>query len=218
MIVVVDLTIPASSFMFPDTLPEHPAVELELVELVPTGEHPVPYCWVAGSDRSVAAFAEAVETTEKVATMEPLDRGDSKVLYRIEWRESPCPLLGALRTHEILVDRAVGAADGWDLRLQCPDHQTLSTFREDCLAHGVDLTVERVFRPSAADDSEPLGLTPEQREALLLAQREDYFEVPRGITLEELGTMLGISRQAVSNRLRRGTSQLVDRLVDRTPE
>lgn len=214
MIVVADLTVAGSSFMFRSTLPNHPEVEVDLVELVPTGENPVPYCWIAGPDQSIAAFAEAVERTDGVASMEPLDRRGSKVLYRIERDRAPSSLVATLNEHEILVDRAVGSADGWDLRLQCPDHQTLSTFRDACLEADIDLTVDRVFRPSAVDDHEPLGLTPEQREALVLAQGEDYFEVPRGITLEELGTMLGISRQAVSNRLRRGTSVLIDRLVD----
>lgn len=218
MIVVVDLSLPASSFLFPETLPEHPGIELRFVAPVRTDAHPVTYCWIDGSNRAITTFAETVESTDDVVTVEPLDRRDLEVLYRIEWQRTRSPVLDAVQTHDILVDRALGSAAGWELRLQCPDHETLSSFRETCLEHDIDLTVERVFRPRSTDESEPLGLTPEQREALLLAQRENYFDVPRGITLEELGTMLGISRQAVSNRLRRGTSQLVDRLVGDTLE
>jgi predicted DNA binding protein len=82
-------------------------------------------------------------------------------------------------------------------------------FRRTCVENDVDVSIDRVYRPTG-DELHPVELTDEQREALVLARREGYFDVPRGITLEELGTMLDISRQAVSNRLRRGTRHLVD--------
>lgn len=212
MIVVADLSVPSSAFLFPDALASQPAVELNLVELVPTGEHPIPYCWVAGPDHAVASFAKRAESASRVESLAPLERREQRVLYRIEWEGPPGPLVEALQTNEVLVDRATGTGDGWEFRLQCPDHERLSQFRQTCVDNDVDVRVDRVYRPTS-DDPDPVGLTTEQREALVLARREGYFDVPRGITLEELGTMLGISRQAVSNRLRRGTRHLVDEVV-----
>jgi predicted DNA binding protein len=54
------------------------------------------------------------------------------------------------------------------------------------------------------------GLTDEQYEALVEAYQRGYFEVPLGITLAELAEELGVSHQALSERVRRGTGALVD--------
>ncbi len=58
------------------------------------------------------------------------------------------------------------------------------------------------------------GLTTEQREALAVAYRNGYFAVPRETTTAALAEKLGISGQAVSERLRRGYTRLVDATFD----
>jgi predicted DNA binding protein len=213
MIAVADLSVPASEFVFRETLPAHPSVELELLEFAPTGEHPTSHCWIAGRDRDVAAFAGAIGESPRIDAITPLDHRRERVLYRIEWVELPGPLADALGDYEIGFQRARGSADGWHLRLQCPDRGTLSAIQQEAIDAAVDATVDRVYRPDAVEEPGTASLTPAQREAIVLARREGYFDVPRGITLEELGSTLGVSRQAVSNRLRRGTRELVDRVV-----
>jgi len=46
-------------------------------------------------------------------------------------------------------------------------------------------------------------LSEPQREALTLAVRRGYYDIPRGCTTAELADELGISDQAVTERLRR---------------
>ncbi|WP_433629222.1 helix-turn-helix domain-containing protein [Halomicrococcus sp. NG-SE-24] len=53
------------------------------------------------------------------------------------------------------------------------------------------------------------GLTPEQREALVLALNRGYFATPSEVTLDELADQLGITRQAVSSRVRLGTEKVL---------
>jgi predicted DNA binding protein len=48
------------------------------------------------------------------------------------------------------------------------------------------------------------GLTPRQRRTLELAVRRGYYDIPRRCTTIELADELGISDQAVTERLRRG--------------
>jgi len=55
----------------------------------------------------------------------------------------------------------------------------------------------------------PHGLTSEQREALKLAYEEGYYDDPRGTDQAALADSLGISRQALSARLRRGYRALL---------
>jgi hypothetical protein len=53
------------------------------------------------------------------------------------------------------------------------------------------------------------GLTAAQREAIRAAADRGYFKVPREVSLKELAEQLGVSEQAVSQRLRRGLGNLV---------
>lgn len=50
---------------------------------------------------------------------------------------------------------------------------------------------------------------PEQREALILAVERGYFAVPRETKLEEIAEELGITRQAASERVRRGAETVL---------
>lgn len=57
------------------------------------------------------------------------------------------------------------------------------------------------------------GLTEEQRETLLFAYDNGYFEEPRQTSLEELASEMGLSSTAVGGRIRRGVNQLVEATV-----
>jgi predicted DNA binding protein len=73
-------------------------------------------------------------------------------------------------------------------------------------------TLHRLESESHDDGS---SLTDSQREALLLAYERGYYDSPRTTNLSDLGEFLGISRQAVSNRLKRGTRQLIEETLVR---
>ncbi|WP_160134738.1 helix-turn-helix domain-containing protein [Halococcus salsus] len=53
-------------------------------------------------------------------------------------------------------------------------------------------------------------MTTEQQTALTEAAKAGYYEIPRSATAVEVAEQLGISHQALSERLRRAHSQLVD--------
>ena len=62
-------------------------------------------------------------------------------------------------------------------------------------------------------ESEPagrFGLTDSQYRALVLAASRGYYEVPKAVTLAELAEEIGVSHQALSEQLRRGTGALVE--------
>jgi len=53
------------------------------------------------------------------------------------------------------------------------------------------------------------GLTPEQRETLLMAVEKGYFSVPRETKLAEIAEVVGITQQAASERVRRGAETVL---------
>ena len=56
-------------------------------------------------------------------------------------------------------------------------------------------------------------LTDKQYETLMLAHRKGYYEIPRRITLEEIGDELGIKRIACQERIRRAEKKIIDYYV-----
>lgn len=72
----------------------------------------------------------------------------------------------------------------------------------------------RQVTPSAAEWHELLGSIPSrQRELITLALEEDYFEIPRQTTLEELAEEMGITKTTASNHLRKAERSLMEFLV-----
>lgn len=86
--------------------------------------------------------------------------------------------------------------------------QELSSFQSACFDAGVNLDIRRVYHNPSASFGRADQLSEEQHEALLLAIRSGYFEIPRGRSQEELAADLGISRQAFSRRLKRAQNNL----------
>ncbi|MFB6114249.1 MAG: helix-turn-helix domain-containing protein [Halodesulfurarchaeum sp.] len=85
--------------------------------------------------------------------------------------------------------------------------------------HFGSVTVQSVSTKGGADISDNRRtvhmtvLTTKQRQALELAIQRGYYGNPRGIELESLADELGISRQALSNRLRSAEGNILEQLV-----
>jgi predicted DNA binding protein len=134
-------------------------------------------------------------------------------VYRIshpEWTKLISP-----KTVELggLVHEAVSTERGWSIRLQLPDRKALVALSEFCDEEGINFELKRMFRQDGWVRGEPTGLTDAQRDALLAAYENGYFEEPREASLADLAEVLGISPTAVGGRIRRGTAELVEMVL-----
>ena len=214
MTVVAEYTIPADAFHVGQILAVDPGYTIRLVEFVPIGGGIIPYFWVEDHEEGFATFEERVRGDDIVASLTALDGHTNKMLYRIEWAGQIDGLLEAFQTFDMAIETATGTTDEWRFRVFSEDHGTLSEFRQYCVDHEIPLTVERVYNPSPPDDDAAYDLTSDQLEAIRLAFDEGYFNIPRETTMTDMGDELGISRQAVSNRLRRGMVQLLEHTIN----
>ncbi|MDQ2050549.1 helix-turn-helix domain-containing protein [Natronolimnohabitans sp. A-GB9] len=166
-----------------------------------------PSLWVAGVDRGTAAAA--FEADPSVEDYELLVETGSRLLYDVSFVDGTTRL-----SDELLADGGslleMWGTDGWwQVQVRFRDREALCDAYDRLEAAGFSVDLRRVSDVTGVADSET-RLTPEQQEALEAALEHGYFEIPRGISMEELANELGISHQALSERFRRAYETLVD--------
>lgn len=211
MSVIAEYQLASDGLVLAPTFDHVPTVELELERSFATDpDCPVLFAWGSGP---LEAFERAAADDPTVADLDVLDTFGGRRLYRIAVSEATEVVLYP-RWVELGAERLEAQyVDGWwHGRMRFPDRAALTAYRNHLDDTGVDFRLKRLYdagRP-AGDD---LGLTEEQRETLVLAYETGYFDIPRGTTTAGLAEELGISNQAVSERLRRGYSRLVQQLI-----
>lgn len=209
--VIVDFTLGDDDFVLGQVLTDAADVHIELERVIPAGGSIVPFLWVRGAD--LDRFEQQVSSHETVAEFAALDRLDGWVLYRIEWDGSVDSLLNGIDATGGAILEAT-REDGWQFRLRFPNHNALSQFYNYCMEQDIPIHIERSFTLTEKSDvGRQFDLSQPQREALLVALRNGYFDTPSQVSLDELAVEFGISEQALSNRIRRGTKEILQRTL-----
>lgn len=188
-----------------------PGATVELERVVPTRETVMPYFWVRGISRDDAESLDG-DSSEGTA-IERIDSLDHEHLMRKRWEPGPGRgvLKGLVESNLTLVS-ARGTNDGWQFELRSDDHGSITRFQSYCREEEIPLQLIDLHSLTSVSDSD-YGLTDKQREALILAYERGYYSPPSGVTLEEVADQLGISRQAVASRLKRGTHRLLEATI-----
>jgi predicted DNA binding protein len=202
--VIVDLRIPAHQFEFGRQFPVRgDATEVERVESVGDG------------DVSVFSFSEPVEDRSggsvgnpcidvEGCRLEVIETFDDQHVYLVTWDSDADPFFRLLDEYDGVVRRGTGTPDAWAFETRFPTHEAFAGFRSACVDRSLGAEVERVYNPTRRGTGAWYGLTPRQRRTLELAVERGYYDIPRRCTTIELADELGISDQAVTERLRRG--------------
>lgn len=216
MSVLVEFLGPPSSYPLGKFLGDYPAVSVDVDRIVPTGGS-THYVWLSGEAHG--ALAEELREDHSIEEVCVVDELPGRVLIRFERERSESPLFRLAAEFQATPVGVHGTEEGWRVRLRFSDQETLTTFYETCRREGVHLELRQTYRPNGFPREAEFGLTATQAETLDRALEAGYFEIPRRTTLAELATDLGVSEQAVSERLRRGLSSLlVTEMRDDEPE
>lgn len=156
------------------------------------------------------AFEAALDADHTVAEWDAVSDFDGGRLYRLGHTEET--KLISPKTVELggLMLEATSKSQGWNVRLQFPNRETLSELWEFCDAEGIGFDLRQVYHKESAGIGDATGLTDAQRETLVKAHEAGYFEEPRRTSLAELAEELELSPTAVGGRIRRGTAALVE--------
>lgn len=203
--------LPTSEFALQETFDVVPDAVFESEQVVQNGTDVVmPMLWARAGDPD--ELDVALENDPTVGEVTKLAELDGEVLYRMEWvRQVELVLQMMLNSSGTVLD-AYGNSERWRLRIFYPDREELSATNEFCEEHDLPFDVRRV-RDMDSEPASRYGLTNEQYESLKRAWEAGYFDVPRETGIEELAEELGISHQALSERLRRGHNTLVENML-----
>lgn len=171
-------------------------------------------CWLEHDE--AAAFEEALaadRTVDDARLVVDAERGHQfEVTHRAECDGTRMYDV-AVRSGGIFVT-GTGKNDHWTVQFRFPDRDAFTTFREEWTG---DPTIQAIHEQETRPRARQYGISERQREILVLAAREGYFDVPRQASLAELADELDVSSQAASERIRRGLDSVVERAL-LTPE
>ncbi|ELY48307.1 helix-turn-helix domain-containing protein [Natronorubrum sulfidifaciens] len=201
MSVIAAFRIPSTDFELGRILRIEGVSSIELENLVPIGDATVPLFWIHNSTRD--SFAASVQRHPTVNSASEVDVFEDRALFTLDWDANHDHLFEGIRKSKGQLLSAVGTPDKWNFEIRFPTRDALSEFTTHCEDAQVSLEATRVYNPTDPTAGPWYGLSEPQREAITLAVRNGYYDIPRGCTTKELADELGISDQAVTERLRR---------------
>lgn len=164
------------------------------------------------------AIEETMTSDRTVSNPTCVATFENRTIYRVAVETDLEIVPGQCATRGLFVFTITSAERGWVARVYLPDRDVLTAFRGWCRDRGVSFRVTQLY-DSSVSDSGTFHLTDQQYEILMMAYYGGYFDIPRGITQDDLAARLGVSDSAVSQRLRRAISELIAATIenDRMP-
>ena len=204
---VFEVEASVSALALADAFERAPEAEFRFERTVTNSpERRLPPVWASGLGTEEARDLFAADPT--VADAELLGEDDGAQLFDVVFDGGICEFVDAIFERGGTVLRAGATDHQWTFQLRFADHGDIGTAFNDEFCERFDATVTRLYR-STESPVPRTAVTEKQRQALDTALGLGYYDVPRTVDLESVGEELGISRQAVSERLRRGHEMLV---------
>jgi predicted DNA binding protein len=189
-----------------------PAMQLEMVDLQMhrVENRLLKYVfWASGGEfDELHAMLASDSVVEDVAFLtEVEDRGLFRVTFSEEaGKRTTYPTASAFDIVYLSLIQSDGESH---IRAQVPSREALKSYRKACKERDIPFTLKRLYQEDSKTSNERYNLTNRQYEALLFAYEQGYFGTTREANLEEISTELGITRQALAGRLRRGFERLI---------
>lgn len=213
---IVDVIVPTEQFALQDTFEAATDATFETVCVVAHDPGQVmPFLWGSAADLDGLDETLAVDASTREVSRLAVD--GHRALFRIDWQRSVRAAIGVFIEANGTLLRARGQDGRWELRVLFPDQESVSRTYDSWRDRGIDPAIRRVNGVDDVVTHGGMDLSHDQHEALVTAFEHDYYGVPRGVTLDGLADELGVSHQALSERLRRGHRNLVKTTLCEAP-
>lgn len=174
-------------------------------------EHDVYIFWIEAPD--FEAVERALEDDHTVSDFSVIVESEDRRTCRVEYSDDATLVTPKIVDVGGLTVEARSYSNGWLIDLELQDHDALFSLNEYAKDRDIHLDIIELHQNDGRDELQEFGLTELQREALVTAFVQGFYDKPRSTSLEELATTLGISSTATSGRLRRGSARLVEEVL-----
>lgn len=211
MVVILRFRIPVDHSEFGSALHVGEGATVELESLVPSGGRRFPFFWIYASEPE--PIVDSVQEHESVQCAEIVERVEDATLVALKLTPNSDTVFHAIDASGGQILRAICRDEHWELIVRFSEHEDLSRFRHRCERDAVPLQVEQIYHRTELNDDPQFGLTEAQHEALALAVERGYYDIPRQCSTADLADELGISSQAMTERLRRAVANVAKKTV-----
>ncbi|RBI59453.1 DNA-binding protein [halophilic archaeon] len=211
MSTIAEFSMPVEEFALSETLDRLPEMVFTIDRVVACeADHIMPFVWASEGD--FETLTAVLESDPSVTNVKLLADLEEERFYRMEWADKS-QIIGYMLLEEgATVQRATAHDEEWTLRVLFPEREGISTTSQYAKENGFILDISRIYDVDRAQRIR-YELTEDQRNALAMALEHGYYEVPREIDQSTLADELGISHQAMSERLRRGTEGIIRKVL-----
>lgn len=161
-----------------------------------------------GPEEQFPAFEKALADDSTVTNTERVASYSDRQVYRTELTDNVVHFMPLTVTTLGQVLNREGDIGGWTLSIRFPSRDELIQFNRLCKAEGISVNVLALLETDAGEEDDVLGLTEKQQTLLAKAYESGYFESPRRISQLDLAEEVGVSKSAISQRLRRSMGAL----------
>ncbi|MXV64221.1 bacterio-opsin activator [Natronorubrum sp. JWXQ-INN-674] len=200
---IADIEIPADGTGTGELFGAVPSLTCEMERVIASSGHGL---WLSGPSQE--AIEEALDEASAIGAYAQISSDDDRWLYDIEFEPDTVDIFEVILEEGGTVLSASASSGTWLLSIRFADRESVSSLYDRFDDQGVTPTIVRLF-DLAEETNSQCGLTARQYETLVAAIDHGYFEIPREVSMQELSEELGISHQALSERLRRAYRALV---------
>ncbi|WP_227380690.1 helix-turn-helix domain-containing protein [Haladaptatus halobius] len=213
MATLVEFSLPATDFTPGRLLTAETEIQIEFERIVPINTNVIPLFWAWNDD--LDAFEQRVRADDHVHELSEIEQVGDRRLYLLNWGIPDGGFFEGFTEAETIIRSAYGYdTQTWEFEVLFPSQEELTTFHNHCRDNEIPYTVGRIQTLTEVGDGLVESvLTEKQRDALLLALQQGYFQTPRQVTLSELADEFNISQQPLSDLIRRGNEALLERAL-----
>jgi predicted DNA binding protein len=217
MATLTEFSLAAIDFVLGRLLTVGSEIKIEFERIVPVGSNVIPLFFAWNDDLDV--FEQRVRAHDHVHEFNEVEEIENRRLYLLNWEIPDGGFFEGFTTAETIIRNAHGYnTQSWEFEVLFPSQDDLTTFHNHCRENEISYTLGQMQTLSdAGDDLMESVLTEKQRDAILLALHQGYFQTPRQVTLSELANEFGISQQSLSDLIRRGNEALLEHALLGSP-
>jgi predicted DNA binding protein len=208
---IAEVTLPAEAVFFADTMATFPAFAGSLW----------PYRTNAGSVQSVLCMNSGEQTVigrdatgdSTVNSVHHMNSANGRHLYDLSTTFTEASPFYTATADQLTILTAAGQGDTWTVLFWASSPAVVEACQRAVGDSGLDWDIQNLYRSQSRSHNPLTALTPVQRETMTTAFELGYFDIPRTVSMQELSEELGVTPNAVSERVRRAEAKLLGELL-----